>query len=52
MPLKKDSSKAMFKQNVKEMYQSGHPLKQALAAEYSQQPGRAATSDRATTCGT
>lgn len=35
MPLKKSSSKKAFKENVREMYKSGHPLKQSLAAAYS-----------------
>jgi hypothetical protein len=35
MPLKKSSSKAAFKNNVREMVKAGHPIKQALAASYS-----------------
>jgi hypothetical protein len=37
MPLKKGSSQATFVTNVKEMIESGHPQKQALAAAYSEQ---------------
>lgn len=37
MPLKKGKSKKVFKENVKEMYEAGHPLKQSLAAAYSEQ---------------
>ena len=35
MPLKKSTSKAAFKENVKEMVKSGHPQKQAVAAAYA-----------------
>lgn len=35
MPLKKSAGKGAFKSNVREMYESGHPLKQSLAAAYS-----------------
>ncbi len=35
MPLKKSPSKKAFKENVKEMVKSGHPVKQAVAAAYS-----------------
>ncbi len=34
MPLKPGSSKLTFSHNVKEMFEAGHPLKQALAAAY------------------
>jgi hypothetical protein len=37
VPLKKGKSKKVFQSNVREMYKAGHPLKQALAAAYSQQ---------------
>lgn len=36
MPLKKGTSKATFSKNVKEMVRSGHPVKQAVAAAYSE----------------
>ena len=37
MPLKKGSKPGSkgFKENIKEMYESGHPLKQSVAAAYS-----------------
>ena len=38
MPLisgKKAKSRAGFSENVREMYEHGHPLKQAVAAAYS-----------------
>jgi hypothetical protein len=35
MPLKKSKSKKAFQSNVKEMIESGHPVKQAVAAAYS-----------------
>lgn len=37
MPLKKGAKPGSkgFKENVKEMYESGHPLKQSVAAAYS-----------------
>lgn len=35
MPLIKSKSKKAFKQNVREMVKSGHPVKQAVAAAYS-----------------
>lgn len=42
MPLQHGSSEAVFKTNVREMYNAGHPLKQALAAAYRQKrEGRA-----------
>lgn len=34
MPLKKGKSKEVFKENVREMVHSGHPVKQAVAAAY------------------
>lgn len=37
MPLIKSSSKRAFKENVREMINSGHPVKQAVAAAYSTQ---------------
>jgi len=36
MPLKKGKSKQVFETNVSEMVKSGHPIKQALAASYSE----------------
>jgi len=36
MPLHKGKSSKVFKENVKEMYESGHPLNQSLAAAYSE----------------
>jgi hypothetical protein len=35
MPLKKSTSQAAFKSNIKEMVKAGHPVKQAVAAAYS-----------------
>jgi hypothetical protein len=35
MPLKKSTSKAAFKSNIREMVGSGHPVKQAVAAAYA-----------------
>jgi hypothetical protein len=35
MPLRKSSTKAAFKSNVREMVKAGHPVKQAVAAAYS-----------------
>lgn len=35
MPLKKSKSKSAFKNNIREMVKSGHPVKQAVAAAYS-----------------
>ncbi len=38
MPLlkgKKAKTRAGFSENVREMYESGHPLKQSVAAAYS-----------------
>jgi hypothetical protein len=37
MPLKKGTKPGSkgFKENIKEMYESGHPLKQSVAAAYS-----------------
>jgi hypothetical protein len=37
MPLKKGAKPGSkgFKENIKEMYESGHPLKQSVAAAYS-----------------
>ena len=35
MPLEKSKSKKAFKENVREMVNSGHPVKQAVAAAYS-----------------
>lgn len=35
MPLKRGKSKKVFKENVREMMDSGHPQKQALAAAYA-----------------
>jgi hypothetical protein len=37
MPLKKSSSKAAFKSNIREMVKAGHPVKQAVAAAYATQ---------------
>ena len=37
MPLIKSKSEAAFKDNVREMVNSGHPVKQAVAAAYSTQ---------------
>lgn len=37
MPLKRGTSDATRSQNVAEMVRSGHPVKQAVAAAYSQQ---------------
>jgi uncharacterized protein involved in copper resistance len=37
MPLRESSSKRAFKHNVEEMVHSGHPIKQAVAAAYSEQ---------------
>jgi hypothetical protein len=37
MPLKKSTSKAAFKSNVREMVKSGRPVRQAVAAAYSTQ---------------
>jgi hypothetical protein len=37
MPLKKGTSQSSFKSNIREMVKSGHPVKQAVAAAYSQQ---------------
>jgi hypothetical protein len=37
MPLKKGTSQSAFKSNIREMVKSGHPVKQAVAAAYSQQ---------------
>jgi len=34
-PLKKSSSQKAFKENIREMVNSGHPVKQAVAAAYS-----------------
>lgn len=34
MPLHKGKSEATFKQNVREMVNAGHPVKQAVAAAY------------------
>lgn len=36
MPLKKGKSEKVFKENVREMVKSGHPVKQAVAAAYAQ----------------
>lgn len=36
MPLKKSTSKAAFKSNVKKEYESGKPLKQAVAIAFSE----------------
>ncbi len=36
MPLKKGTSKQTFSSNIKEMVKSGHPVKQAVAAAYSE----------------
>jgi hypothetical protein len=36
MPLKKGSSTAVKQQNIREMVKAGHPVKQAVAAAYSQ----------------
>jgi hypothetical protein len=37
MPLKKGTKPGSkgFKENIKEMYESGHPLNQSIAAAYS-----------------
>jgi hypothetical protein len=37
MPLKKGKGKKVLKENIKEMVKSGHPVKQAAAAAYSEQ---------------
>jgi hypothetical protein len=37
MPLIHSKTPKAFKENVKEMYEHGHPLKQSLAAAYSEQ---------------
>lgn len=37
MPLKKSGSKKARESNIKEMIESGHPPKQAVAAAYSNQ---------------
>ena len=37
MPLKKSTSKAAFKSNIREMVKAGHPVKQAVAAAYATQ---------------
>jgi Na+-transporting methylmalonyl-CoA/oxaloacetate decarboxylase gamma subunit len=42
MPLKKGTSPKTFKSNIKEMVKSGHPVKQAVAAAYSQKRSSAA----------
>jgi len=36
MPLKKGTSQKTFSSNVREMVHAGHPVKQAVAAAYSQ----------------
>lgn len=36
MPLKKGKSKNVVKENIKEMMESGHPQKQAVAAALTQ----------------
>jgi hypothetical protein len=36
MPLKTGTSQGTFKHNIKEMVGAGHPVKQAVAAAYSQ----------------
>lgn len=36
MPLIKSKSKKAFKKNVAEMVKAGHPVKQAVAAAYSE----------------
>lgn len=41
MPLIKSDSKEAFHKNVAEMVHSGHPVKQAVAAAYSNQRGAA-----------
>lgn len=37
MPLKKGTSKKTRQENIREMIDSGHPPKQAVAAAYAQQ---------------
>jgi hypothetical protein len=37
MPLIKSKSQKAFHSNIKEMVKAGHPVKQAVAAAYSQQ---------------
>lgn len=37
MPLKKSTSKAAFKANIREMVKSGRPVKQAVAAAFATQ---------------
>jgi len=37
MPLKKSTSKAAFKSNIREMVKSGRPVKQAVAAAFATQ---------------
>lgn len=37
MPLIHSKSKEAFKENIREMVHSGHPVKQAVAAAYSNQ---------------
>jgi hypothetical protein len=37
MPLIKSKSEKAFHTNIKEMVKAGHPVKQAVAAAYSQQ---------------
>lgn len=37
MPLKKGSSKKTRQENIREMIESGHPARQAVAAAYAEQ---------------
>jgi hypothetical protein len=37
MPLEKKASQKAFHKNIKEMVDAGHPVKQAVAAAYSEQ---------------